>query len=104
MAGTAGLGSVRFVTVMLSVVLVGTVSASANPVMEQYLVQDLRATSGEIAIALGIFNIASMLVSLGIGWLADRGNWTRQAFVFASLFAGVCYPLLGFRPPSGACF
>ncbi len=62
MAGTAGLGSVRFVTVMLSVVLVDTVSASVNPVMVLYLVRDLRATSGEIA--LGIFNIAGMLVSL----------------------------------------
>ncbi len=35
MAGTAGLGSVRFVTVMLSVVLVGTVSASVNPLVLQ---------------------------------------------------------------------
>ncbi len=58
MAGTAGLGSVRFVTVMLSVVLVGTVSASVNPVMVLYLVRDLRTTFGEIA--LGIFNIAGM--------------------------------------------
>ncbi|MCI9889845.1 MFS transporter [Micrococcales bacterium 31B] len=88
----------KFALILGAVLLAGMVSASINPMLALYLVREARATPGELGGVLAAFNIAGMIASLTLGYLADRYHLLRQFFVLTALTGAACYAVLAASP------